>query len=278
MKEFVSELPKDAQIMLRVYGHKGSSRDADQELSCSSTEVVYPLNHYDSKKFDKALSKFKPVGWTPLAASIEAAEKDLLENSNDDVENTVYIISDGEETCGGDPVKAARNLHDSGIATAVNIIGFDVGNEAQQQLKAVAEAGGGEFTNVKSGEGLVDAALKNINEAVREAGNNIWSALEKTDINWDKIDKNNELNDISSEFRDLVNRESRLYNRAIQLLVQTEQIDEETENELKQLIDDRSNKLSEFNDNKFEELKSLMEEEYEKTINRLDELMEESKQ
>ncbi|MGP4071122.1 vWA domain-containing protein [Piscibacillus sp. B03] len=278
LKEFVSQLPEDAQIMLRVYGHEGSSSDSDKELSCASSEVVYPLDHYDSGNFEEALSNFEPVGWTPLAASIEAADNDLIEHSSDDVESTVYIISDGEETCGGDPVQAAKELHNSGIATAVNIIGFDVGNEAQQQLKAVAEAGGGEFTNVKSGEGLVDAALKNINNAVREAGNNIWAALEKTDINWDKIGKNDELNSISSEFRNIINQEGRLYNRAVQLLVETEQIDEEIENDLKELIDDRANKLSEFNDQQYEDHKSAMEDEHEQTINRLDEMMEKSKQ
>jgi len=85
-----------------------------------------------------------------LTASIKAAEKDLKEQSGDNTESIDYIISDGEETCGGDPVKAASQLYESGIATAVNIIGFDVGNQAQQQFIEVVEAGGDEFTNVHS--------------------------------------------------------------------------------------------------------------------------------
>ncbi|SEP98253.1 vWA domain-containing protein [Piscibacillus halophilus] len=272
LKQFVSDLPEDAQIMLRVYGHKGSNKNADKERSCESSEVVYPLDIYDSEKFEEALSLFEPVGWTPLAASIEAAEEDLMEHSGDDVENVVYVISDGEETCDGDPVKAAKELHESGIATAVNIIGFDVGNEAQKQLQEVANAGGGEFTNVDSGAELLEAAQNSIGKALQDASNNIWGALEKTDINWDKIDKNNELNSISSEFQDIIKRESRLYDRGINLLVEQEQINEEVVSDLEKLIEDRYNELSQYNEEQFDQYQGLMEEEYEKTINMLDEL------
>jgi Ca-activated chloride channel homolog len=81
----------------------------------------------------------------PLAASIAAAEKDLQGKEGN---NVVYIVSDGIETCDGNPVEAAKKLHESNIKAEVNIIGFDVDNKGQQQLKAVAEAGGGEFQSV----------------------------------------------------------------------------------------------------------------------------------
>ena len=62
----------------------------------------------------------------------------------------VYVVSDGIETCNGDPVKAAKDLVSSDIQTVVNIIGFDVDNEGQKLLKNVASAGNGEFTYVQS--------------------------------------------------------------------------------------------------------------------------------
>jgi len=268
--QFVSDLPEDAEIMLRVYGHEGTSSDEDKELSCSSSEVVYPLNTYDSESFDEALSKFEPAGWTPLAASIEAAEEDLMEHSGDSIENIVYIISDGKETCDGDPVKAAKDLHDSGIATAVNIIGFDVSDEEQQQLKEVANAGGGEFTNVESGEDLLEAAQNNISEALREAENNIWSAMEKTDLNWDSVHKNDELNTIASDFRDRVKHENSLFMDGLKELQETEKITEEEADRLKERIEDRKTSLTEFNDEKKRELKEQVAEEKEKAENMID--------
>ena len=40
--------------------------------------------------------------------------------------NIVYIVSDGVETCDGDPVAAAKLLQADNIQAQVNIIGFDV--------------------------------------------------------------------------------------------------------------------------------------------------------
>ena len=70
------------------------------------------------------------------------------------MENIIYVVSDGIETCGGDPVKAAKELHQSEIQAIVNIIGFDVDNAGQRALKKVAEAGGGKYTTVNTGEDL----------------------------------------------------------------------------------------------------------------------------
>jgi len=152
--DFVSKLPEGAQVALRVYGHKGSNQQKDKELSCKSTEVVYPLGAYDESSFQKSLDKFRPTGWTPLAAAIEQAKSDLSGKTGEKVENIIYVVSDGIETCGGDPVKAAKELHQSEIQAIVNIIGFDVDNEGQRALKKVAEAGGGKYTTVNTGEDL----------------------------------------------------------------------------------------------------------------------------
>lgn len=59
------------------------------------------------------------------------------------------FISDGIETCDGDPIKAVSKLRNHQIDATVNIIGFDVDDEGQQQLKEIAEAGGGEYDTVK---------------------------------------------------------------------------------------------------------------------------------
>ncbi|MFC0190525.1 VWA domain-containing protein [Fictibacillus aquaticus] len=158
LKKFAGSMPKDANVMLRVYGHKGSNDDKDKKLSCSSTEMMYPLGKYDAAAFEKSLAAFKPTGWTPLAASIAAAEKDLQGKEGN---NVVYIVSDGIETCDGNPVEAAKKLHESNIQAEVNIIGFDVDNEGQQQLKAVAEAGGGKFESVSSQKELFDEVESN---------------------------------------------------------------------------------------------------------------------
>ncbi|WP_077327775.1 vWA domain-containing protein [Virgibacillus siamensis] len=275
LQKFVSDLPKDAKVMLRVYGHKGTGSDADKKKSCSSTEVVYPLSTYKKAKFNKSLSKFKPAGWTPLAASIKAAKKDLKGYSGKNVKNVVYIISDGEETCGGNPVNAAKTLHDSGIATAVNIIGFDVGNKAQAQLKKVAKAGGGSFTNVDSGKDIFVAAQNNIQEAVEAAELNMWSAMEGVDLTWDAIHKNDDLDAIASDFDDVISQEKDFLLSGLIGLVETKKITEKEADKVEELIESREEKLDQLNEKKEEQLKKRIEGEKQKASDLIDKMKKE---
>lgn len=151
IQQFVSKLPQNASISLRVYGHKGSNSSKDKALSCSSTEEVYQGVGYQSGKFQTALDQVKPAGWTPIAKALESVKKDV---DPDTTETMVYVVSDGIETCGGDPVKAAQELNGSNIKTVVNIIGFDVDNNGQKMLKQVADAGEGEYTSVDDEQAL----------------------------------------------------------------------------------------------------------------------------
>ncbi|MFS0862119.1 VWA domain-containing protein [Fredinandcohnia sp. 179-A 10B2 NHS] len=144
--EFAEQVPENATISLRVYGHGGSNKDADKELSCGSTEVLYN-DSFEKAGFQDALGKVKPVGWTPIALGLQSVKEDIPENAGDVV---VYVVSDGIETCNGDPVQEAKNLVSADIETVVNIIGFDVDDDGQRLLKEVADAGNGEFTYVNS--------------------------------------------------------------------------------------------------------------------------------
>lgn len=159
VQTYASDLPEGSNVMLRVYGHEGTGTNADREMSCNSNEVVYDLGTYDEAAFSKSLDQFAPAGWTPLAGAIEAAEEDLKEQKGEHVRNVVYVVSDGIETCDGDPVAAAASLNASDIQAEVNIIGFDVDNEGQTQLEAVAKAGNGQYKSVYS-ESDLDEYLK----------------------------------------------------------------------------------------------------------------------
>lgn len=150
IQQYASDLPERSNVMLRVYGHEGTGTEAAKEMSCKSNEVVYELAPYGEQEFTAALEQFDPAGWTPLAGAIQAAEQDLKQQTGENVRNVIYVVSDGIETCGGDPVAAASSLAASNIQAEVNIIGFDVDNEGQEQLEAVAKAGNGQYKSVYS--------------------------------------------------------------------------------------------------------------------------------
>ncbi|WP_301109896.1 VWA domain-containing protein [Sporosarcina sp.] len=148
--QFTSGLDESVNIALFAYGHKGKGTEADRQLSCSSIDNLYPLSSYDENSFHEALNSFQASGWTPLAGAMAKAREYLSDYDREKYRNIIYIVSDGVETCDGDPMEEAKQLHDSEIEAKVNIIGFDVDDEGQNQLKQVAEAGGGQYATVRN--------------------------------------------------------------------------------------------------------------------------------
>ncbi|SEM82067.1 vWA domain-containing protein [Lihuaxuella thermophila] len=253
IQDFASKLPEGSNVSLRVYGHKGSSSEKDKAISCSSSEVVYPMGKYNKTAFNQALAKFQPKGYTPIALAIRGAQKDLQSSRGDkDTQNIVYIVSDGIETCGGNPVEEAKKLHTSGIKAVVNIIGFDVDNAGQQALRQVAKAGGGSYTTVNS-----ETDLKNYleQEYIRLAvewwdwGNqNVVKVLDYA------LKKRQELDKIAypsywnppSLFYSLFDAETKHLDDAMSYLEQKGKIDSAEATLLKQKIDDRRSKIEKY--------------------------------
>lgn len=214
VKEFADQMPAGANVSLVAYGHKGSNQSKDKAVSCKGIEEVFPLGAYDESKFNRALDKFKPVGYTPLADSLKYAQKKLSSQKN--AENIVYVVSDGIETCGGDPVKAAKELNQSDIKAVVNIIGFDLDDEGQKQLKAVANAGGGEYSSVDS-----KVELDKYFEEERRRLYNAWSEWAREHYNNAQdiaSQKTNQIDRMYSEFKEVADREERRFDHMAEYL------------------------------------------------------------
>ncbi|MEH6989872.1 vWA domain-containing protein [Cytobacillus firmus] len=154
IQQFVESLPQKANVSLSVYGHVGTGQEKDKEKSCRKVEEVYPLSAYDPAAFTNSLNQFKPAGWTPMAKAVEQVMKDLKEKDGEKNTNIIYLVSDGIETCGGDPVKAMESLGASNLKPVVNIIGYQVDNDGLSQLKEMAMAANGQFVNVQNQQDL----------------------------------------------------------------------------------------------------------------------------
>ena len=152
--QFLKDTPENAKVALRVYGHKGTGKDSDKKLSCDSSELVYKFSSYNEAEFSKSLNSFQPAGWTPLAQSLKDAENDLKSFKGSNNTNMIYVVSDGIETCDGNPVDVAKNLGSSDLQPIINIIGFDVDSDGQRQLKEMASASNGTYTSVYNSDQL----------------------------------------------------------------------------------------------------------------------------
>lgn len=145
VRAFLESVPEEAEIGLLAFGHRGNNEESGKAESCKGIELVSDLGAADGDGIVTALESFEATGWTPLAAAISKAGESFTPGSGEG-EQVVFVVSDGRETCGGDPVAAAQELRNSDVKAIVNIIGFDVPNSDRKALKAVADAGGGVFS------------------------------------------------------------------------------------------------------------------------------------
>jgi Ca-activated chloride channel family protein len=171
---FVDGLPASVEASLLVFGQQGTNDDAGKARSCAGIDMLAPMST-DRAGLVGGVAKLKAVGWTPLAKALERAEA-LLEASSVAGEQVIYVVSDGEETCGGDPVAVARRINAGNTRAVVNVIGFGLPSPEAAALKAVADAGGGSFVNVAN-QAEYDRAM----QAVREANRHVRNATAISD-------------------------------------------------------------------------------------------------
>ncbi|MCL6574288.1 MAG: VWA domain-containing protein, partial [Bacillus sp. (in: Bacteria)] len=257
------ELPDTVNVSLIAFGHQGTGNDADKEKSCKAVETFYPLQAYDGAKFAGSLTKFDSMGWTPLASSIELAKDQLASEKGENTENFIYVVSDGIETCDGDPVKAAKNVAQDNTNVKINIIGFDVDSKADQQLKEVAVAGGGEYSSVKTKQQL--AEIQNVwKETINKNTWRWWAIHRFSDNIWSTVDHYNVINGLKSKYFTLVQNEENRFNETVNRLQKEGMIDSEKRSSISQVLRNRNDKiqtyLGDLSSKKGEEIKTESDE------------------
>ena len=153
LQDVLTKLPDDFNVGLRMYGHREASTSPK---TCTDSELVVPIQPLDREAILSRARTYRPKGETPLVYSALQAPADLKAVGG----GTVILITDGEESCKGDPVKAAAELKASGLDIRLNIVGFAVADpKVQQDLAAFSQASNGRFYAAQSGATLGDALL-----------------------------------------------------------------------------------------------------------------------
>jgi len=169
-RTFVQGLPAEAEAGLLVFGQAGDNTPRGKAPSCAAVSLTVPSSR-DRAALLRGVAAVRAVGWTPLAAALRRAETLLVQGGRPGGQ-VIYVVSDGQETCGGDPVSVARAINGEPTRAAVNIIGFAVPSGEAAALAAVAAAGGGRFVNVEA-DSEADAVASRIRESGRRAANTL---------------------------------------------------------------------------------------------------------
>ncbi|WP_370512172.1 VWA domain-containing protein, partial [Brevibacillus sp. LEMMJ03] len=195
---------------------------------------------------------FKPAGWTPIALALEQAQKDLQSYKGEQNTNIIYLVSDGIETCGGDPVEVAKQLADSDVTPIVNVVGFGADGEAQRQLKQVAEAAGGRYVLIQDQQEL----KKEFEQASKIARKWIeWKRGATYDALSEKLSQGVEISVYGSTWQRMSVRESYNFLSAFYELERRKILDKSTITKLKEIEKTQSKLIKQRGD----EMKTFLE-------------------
>ena len=146
-------LPEGTPFALRAFGHV-------EPITCNMALEV-PLGPLNPSEALSALGgiELKLLSQTPLAEAILATEEDLAEAAR---ERTIILITDGEESCGGDPIAAVQELqlrYDLNLA----IISLGIDSDEVAAFERIASHTGVSYVDVGSLAELQESVVRALN-------------------------------------------------------------------------------------------------------------------
>ncbi len=154
-------LPRIASVRrlgLVIYGPGG-------DRTCRNTELRFGPQWDAAPRITAEVDALLPVGGTPLTEGVRLAAETLEYRSEP---GAIVLITDGDETCGGEPCQLAAELAADGADLTVHVIGFKVRSshfswedKAESTVVSVArclaDRTGGQYLSAETVEDLVDA-------------------------------------------------------------------------------------------------------------------------
>jgi hypothetical protein len=144
-----SVVPASTPFALRVFGHR--------EANSCRTDLEIPLAPLQPAAAASRIGGLQAMNLarTPIAASLARVREDLAGVTGPVV---VVLVTDGEETCDGDPAAAIRALRTAGLDVRVNIVGFAIDElRLREEFESWARAGNGRYVEANDGEQLASA-------------------------------------------------------------------------------------------------------------------------
>lgn len=150
LDDFLGARPDSVPLGVIAYGN---NRKGD----CTDISVIAPVQPQDGGELGARLRALSPRGKTPIADALRLAATQIPATSED---VDIVLITDGLETCGGDPCAVAAELAQSGISLRAHVVGFGMTEGEIEQIACVARETGGRVLAARSGADLADALAK----------------------------------------------------------------------------------------------------------------------
>lgn len=108
------------EFALRVFGHQYPKA----QNNCKDTKLEVPFTKKNSENIKQALKRINPQGQTPITYALEQSLNDFPKDTT--AYNSIILITDGIETCGGNPCDLAELFQQKRIALKPFIVGLGI--------------------------------------------------------------------------------------------------------------------------------------------------------
>jgi len=162
LENAVARIPNDVNVGLRVFGQQFEGGAMD----CQSTVLLVPLGTGNRRSIVDQVRQIKPFGVTPLDIALKYAASDDFRGVLG--RKRVILITDGMDTCGGDPCRTISSFPAYGIKIKVDVVGVDLKRDqnARRELNCIAEASGGHYYDANTAAQMIDSISASVNQAI----------------------------------------------------------------------------------------------------------------
>jgi Ca-activated chloride channel family protein len=126
--------------------------------SCKNIDLRLPPTPDAGSRIMREVEKLRPAGRTALTSSVREAVEILNQERKPAV---VVVLTDGEDTCGGDACRLARELKTRHPAITIHVIGYRLKSLAGEALpfteRCLADETGGIYATAETTEQLAAA-------------------------------------------------------------------------------------------------------------------------
>ncbi|MER8435144.1 VWA domain-containing protein [Mesorhizobium sp. M1312] len=152
LRTVLQSVPADREIGFMAYGHR-------EKGSCEDIELIVPPQAGAAAAVSAAADSLKFIGKTPLTSAVKQAAEALKYTED---KATVILITDGLETCKGDPCALGKELGAAGVDFTVNVVGFGLTADEGKQVACLADNTGGKYIQASDEKALQDALVETI--------------------------------------------------------------------------------------------------------------------
>lgn len=152
LRTVLQSVPADDEIGFMAYGHR-------EKGSCEDIQLIVPPQAGSASAITDAADSLKFLGKTPLTAAVKQAAEALKYTED---KATVVLITDGLETCGGDPCALGKELKASGVDFTADVVGFGLTADEGKQIACLAENTGGKYIQASDEKALQEALVETV--------------------------------------------------------------------------------------------------------------------